>query len=107
MIDRKKYDNLIETLEKIAQHHTDHDLHGTIAKICALRDGFEFKLMVVGPYNAGKSSLLNGLIERMDFLKVAQVPQTALATELTYAEQESAFAVRRSGEIEKLSDNEE
>lgn len=107
MIDRKKYDNLIETLEKIAQHHTDHDLHGTIAKICALRDGFEFKLMVVGPYNAGKSSLLNGLIERMDFLKVAQVPQTALATELTYAEQESAFAVRRSGENEKLSDNEE
>ena len=45
MIDRKKYDNLIETLEKIAQHHTDHDLHGTIAKICALRDGFEFKLI--------------------------------------------------------------
>lgn len=67
MIDRKKYDNLIETLEKIAQHHTDHDLHGTIAKICALRDGFEFKLWVVGPYNAGKSSLLNGLIDAWIF----------------------------------------
>lgn len=43
----------------------------------------------------------------MDFLKVAQVPQTALATELTYAEQESAFAVRRSGELKSYRNNEE
>ena len=103
MIDRTRYNDLINILDEIAQMNNDGNLRGAVEKIRYLRDNFECKLIVVGQYNAGKSSLLNGLIERPDFLKVAQAPQTALATELNYAEAESALAFRTTGEMEMLS----
>ena len=103
MIDRTRYDDLINILDETAQGHNDSVLRGAVEKIRYLRDKFECKLIVVGQYNAGKSSLLNGLIERPGFLKVAQAPQTALATELNYAEDESALAFRTTGEMEMLS----
>lgn len=102
MTNRNKYDQIIEKIEEINLRQKNCGLKESLEKIRYIRDRFEIKLMVVGQFNAGKSSLLNGLLERRDFLKVAQVPQTALATELNYAESDSAFAFRNSGEIEPL-----
>ncbi len=103
MIKRNVYDETIEKMEKIVSHHTGEDFAKEISQIKELRDHFDIKLMLVGHFNAGKSSLLNALIGKPDFLKEAQEPQTAIATELIYDDNESAFAYSIAGEKESFN----
>lgn len=104
MVDRNKYDSVIDSLCLISGHYNECGLEKSIQQICSVKESFDIKLMFVGHFNAGKSSLLNGLIERPGFLKEAQLPQTAIAAELRYDETERSFAYRRDGDREPLTE---
>lgn len=104
MVDRSKYDPVLDTLSSISGHYSECGFETSIRQIRSIRESFDVKLMFTGHFNAGKSALLNGLIERPDFLKEAQLPQTAVAAELRYAEAESSFACRRDGGREPLTE---
>jgi len=100
MINRNAYDEIIEKMRTVYSHHSGMDFETSFSQVIDIRDNFDVKLMVVGHYNAGKSSLLNRLIGKSDFLKEAQEPQTAVATELMYDEDESAYACDTEGNKE-------
>ena len=103
MINRSAYDKMIKEIGKVYSHYDGPDFEISLSQIENLRDNFEIKLILVGHFSAGKSSLLNMLIGRPDFLKEAQEPQTAIATELIYDESESAFAYDNSGNKVEIS----
>lgn len=98
MVDRNKFDDVIDALRQIYSHYPELELDRGLQRISSIKQSFDIKVMVVGHFNAGKSALLNSLIGRPGFLKEAQVPQTAIATELRYDETEQAFAYRSDGE---------
>ena len=93
MLNRDKFDHEIAILENVASKHDNCDFNNIVEKIKNLREQFEIKVMMIGHFNAGKSALLNCLIKRDDFLTEAQTPQTAIATELKFSENENYFAV--------------
>ncbi len=72
-------------------------LENTLVKLKNEIDGFKVKVLVVGGFSAGKSSLLNRLL-KTDLLKEAITPQTAIATELHYGEEEQVTLVKPDGQ---------
>ena len=100
MVNRDIYNEIIEKMKEIISHHPREDFIKGVSQIEDIRDGFDVKLMFVGHFSAGKSSLLNVLLGRPGFLKEAQEPQTAIATELVYDEEEATFAYDLNGEKE-------
>lgn len=98
MVNRDIYNEIIEKMKEIISHHPREDFIKGVSQIEDIRDGFDVKLMFVGHFSAGKSSLLNVLLGRPGFLKEAQEPQTAIATELVYDEEEATFAYNLNGE---------
>lgn len=107
MVDRKAYDGTIDKMKEISSHHSGEDFVKGISQIEDIRENFDIKLMLVGHFSAGKSSLLNGLMGKPEFLKEAQEPKTAIATELIYDEEESAFAYDINGVKEIYNSNKE
>lgn len=105
MVNREKFDALIDSLHQINAHYSECGFDEAIQQIESVKSNFDIKLMFVGHFNAGKSSLLNGLIGRPGFLKEAQLPQTAIATELVYDEDECAYAYKEDGTKELLREN--
>ena len=93
MIDRNKFNDSIAVISSVASAHTGiNDFKQSVDKLTGTRDCFDVKVMFIGRFNAGKSALLNRLIGRAGFLEEAQSPQTAVATELKYGEQECYYA---------------
>lgn len=107
MINRNVYDETINKLQKISEHHEKLDFGSLVQQVKEIRDKFDIKLMVVGHFSGGKSSLLNMLIGRPNFLKEAQEPQTAIATELIYDEKEVAYAYDEFGNREVIDSQKE
>ncbi|MCR5836999.1 MAG: dynamin family protein [Lachnospiraceae bacterium] len=107
MVNRGAYDEIIGKMKEIISHHSGDDFANGISKIEEIKNDFDIKLMFVGHFSAGKSSLLNVLMGKTEFLKEAQEPQTAIATELIYDEDESAFAYDINGKSEILNINKE
>ena len=102
MVNRSAYDETFEKIKNIYSHYSTLDFENSLNQMVSTRDNFDIKLMFVGHFNAGKSSLLNALIGKPNYLKEAQVPKTAIAAELIYDEQESAFAYDVNGNKEVL-----
>ena len=102
MVDRKKYDDILDSLQNLNGHYENSGIDSAVRQLEDIRDNFDIKLLVVGHFSAGKSALLNALLQRPSFLKEAQQPQTAMATELVYDEQEQAFAYRKDGTKEQF-----
>ena len=100
MVHRTRYDEIIDDINRINSHHAGCDFEKSLSQLTDVRDNFDIKLMMVGHFSAGKSALLNALIGKVGFLKEAQAPQTAIATELKYDEFESAFAYDSEGNKE-------
>lgn len=71
-------------------------IQGTLDQIAAQ----ELIVPVVGSFSAGKSSLINALIGEQ-LLPVAITPETALPTELRFADEEWLHAVRNDGKEER------
>ena len=82
MVNRDIYNETLQKIKQISSHYSGEDFENFLNRIVEIRDNFDIKLIVVGHFSAGKSSLLNGLIGRRNFLKEAQEPTTAISTEL-------------------------
>lgn len=107
MINRNSYDETIASMVEINSHHSGKNITSGLAQIDNTREKFDIKLMIVGHFSAGKSSLLNALLGKPGFLKEAQEPQTALATEIIYDENESMFAYDLNGNKEEYNSTKE
>lgn len=103
MVKRDVYDGFIERIYEISKNHSGMSFEREINELYNIRDNFDIKLMFVGHFSAGKSSLINMLIGKKEFLKEGQNAETAMATEITYNEQESAYAYDLDGNKEKLN----
>jgi len=62
----------------------------------------ELLVPVIGAFSAGKSSLLNSFLQNK-YLPEGITPETALATELRYSEEEYIEAVKDDADVEKFS----
>ena len=80
----KIFDHAIEQLRAIAERYDLKVLTESCDRISAVRDNFEMKVLFVGHFSAGKSSLLNELIGKKDFLEEGQNPTTAVVKEIRY-----------------------
>lgn len=107
MVNRHIYDEMIDKLKEVYSHHEGLDFEEFMRQMTEIRDNFDIKLMLVGHFSAGKSSLLNMLLQMPNFLKEAQEPKTAIATELRYGENESAYAYDMDGNKEKINSEQE
>lgn len=92
MILRTRFDEEIKMLEDINGHYENESINNAVNLIHKSRDEYELKILVVGHFNAGKSSLINSFIERPEFLEEDLGETTALASELRYSEEEMAFS---------------
>ena len=77
-------------------------LNNIIGKLQKEIANFKVKVLIVGGFSAGKSSLLNRLL-KTDLLKEAITPQTAIATELYYGEDEHVTLVKADGQETRCS----
>lgn len=77
-------------------------LNNTIGELQKEIANFKVKVLIVGGFSAGKSSLLNRLL-KTDLLKEAITPQTAIATELYYGEEEHVTLVKADGQETRCS----
>lgn len=107
MVNRDTYNETIEKMKNVYSHHSGCAFKGALNQIINIRDNFDIKLMFVGHFSAGKSALLNVLIGKPNFLKEAQEPQTAIATELMFGEDEVAYAFDIDGKKEIIDSNKE
>lgn len=94
MIDKSKYDSDIAAIEQIAERYSLPVIAEATAQARKEIDGFELKVVFAGHFNAGKSSLINSLLERPGFLLEDQIPATAIAAEIVYGDEEYAEIVR-------------
>lgn len=102
MINRDKYDVLIDEIKKIASNYESDEFKKIITEIEIKKKYFNVNVLFVGHFSAGKSALLNKLLNRDDFLKEDQLAQTAIATELHYG-QEKLVAVSQDGNKKEIS----
>lgn len=65
----------------------------------------ELLVPVIGGFSAGKSSLLNSFLGQ-NVLSVSITPETAIATEIRYSENERIEAIKDDGNIDNLDINE-
>ena len=92
----------------IAEQYPDMfaDFHQELSDACRhLKDSLkpeEILIPVVGAFSAGKSTLINRTLDA-DYLPVRMPPETAIPTELRYAERERIEAVYESGKVEEYS----
>ena len=106
MVNRDTYDKTIEELKNIYSHHQGCNFGTALKPIMDIRDKFDIKLIFVGHFSGGKSSLINALIGKSNFLKEGQEPKTSIAAEISYDENESFISYdikgnKREIDIEK------
>lgn len=92
MLIRTHFNEDIQLLEDISGHYENESIKNAINMVLKSRDEYELKILVVGHFNAGKSSLINSFIERPEFLEVDLGETTALASELRYSDVEVAYS---------------
>ena len=59
MVDRKKFDHALAMRQQLEAHYPDRNFQDAFQLSEELRDHFEIKLLVVGHFSAGKSSLIS------------------------------------------------
>ncbi|MEB1809572.1 MAG: dynamin family protein [Bacillaceae bacterium] len=94
--------NIVEQLQVVSENNDISQI--TLQDINEVREeiaNFVILLPLMGSFNAGKSSLLNSFLNR-DFLPVNIVPETAVATEIHYGEEEKLIGKRKNGKLEQL-----
>ncbi len=102
MINREKYDEQIEKMKKIASKYEKDEFRKIVEEIEVKKKYFNVNVLFVGHFSAGKSALLNKLVEKDDFLKEDQLAQTAIATELHFGK-EKIVTVSQDGEKKEVS----
>lgn len=101
MIDRTVFDSDIKKLQNIVSHYNEDLFSNMTNNLMREIDTFEIKAVFLGHFNAGKSSLINALLDT-DLLSVSQSPETSIAAELHYSDEERLFAEDFSRNIQSV-----
>lgn len=90
-IEKNKFDSTISKLKQVASHYDSDFFQSQLQELEDFISHFNINVLVVGQWNAGKSSLLNKFIGEDDLLLEDDDPTTALATELYSTNEEHHF----------------
>lgn len=71
----------------ITEYSLEGELGKRLAEIKTIIDNFSLKMLTIGAFSAGKSALLNHLLQE-NLLVEEQTPETAIATELKFSPNE-------------------
>lgn len=88
MINKEKYRGIIQNIYEVTAGTDNESALNAVDELNRQADAFELKAVFVGHFSAGKSTLINGLIGRDNFLEEGHSPTTELATELHYTDKE-------------------
>ena len=101
MINRHKYDEVISKIKDVADAHSLTTYAKKINELSTDLSDFDIKVLVVGHFSAGKSALLNLIIDKgEEVLTENQSPQTALPAEINWNEQEELQIFYNDGKTE-------
>lgn len=92
----------VDEANRILKVLDKYDLNNDIVKLSNISDNmkeFKVKILLVGGFSAGKSALINTLLNR-DLLSEGQKTETTIVSEIVYDNEEYVEAVHKSG-IEK------
>lgn len=103
MINRNKFDNIIESLFKISSNYEISGFEESISAAEYDIKNFDIKVLFVGHFSAGKSALLNKIIDKGEILTEDQSPQTAVAAEIVWSTSEQLEVFRKNKAAETLS----
>lgn len=102
MLNREKINGTISKLGEIAERYGSAGISLPTGELTEYAQDFDVKVLVVGAFNAGKTSLINRLMDRENFLKEQQSPTTAIAAEIRYSEDEMYYGIRSDGSRRQL-----
>lgn len=83
MISNDKYISYLNSAEKLVKQYNFNDIENRIETTKDEVQKFKVKILFVGGFNAGKSALINTILED-DVLIEEQCPETTIATEIIY-----------------------
>lgn len=83
MISNDKYISYLNSAEEIVKKYNFKDIENRIKEIKDEIENFKVKILFVGGFNAGKSALINTILDD-DVLIEEQCPETTIATEIIY-----------------------
>ena len=90
----KKIDEIEEIISKYGNKFDENDL-----KMIEEIKNFHLKVLMLGVFNAGKSTLLNKFLNEKGLLKVNSEAETAVPCELKYSLDEKTLVYKENGDI--------
>ncbi len=90
-----------EVCEVLKKFSLETAVSGEVVQIRKDLEEYACRVLVIGSFNAGKSAFLNELLER-ELLEEAQIPETAIATEICFSEEEYIEAVSEDGKRQRF-----
>lgn len=102
MINKDRIKERILEARKIADKYELTNLSNEFNNLETINDEYKISVLFIGGYSAGKSALLNCVIGEEKLVE-NQAPETAIATELMFAEKESIYGVDEEGKLHTLN----
>jgi len=102
-ISKKQYNEILQEINTIGKNYNLEGVSKEADNYLTEISNFSIKLLFVGRTKAGKSSFINSLLGRGEFLKEEQAPETSIATEIVYDQDEHVALINNSGDIAKSS----
>lgn len=97
MINRHKYDEILNKIRSVADAYSLTVYAAKIDELANDLSNFDIKVLVVGHFSAGKSALLNLIIDKGEVLTEDQSPQTALPAEINWNTKEELQIIYNDG----------
>lgn len=102
-MDKKQYlESIIIVEEILKEYGLEKVIYDEVTRIRRDLDEYACRVLVIGSFNAGKSAFLNVLLNR-DLMEEAQIPETAIAAEIYYDEEEYIEAIGENGIRKRFS----
>lgn len=96
MINKNEISKKIEMAKELADKYELASLSNDFAMLKKSNEEYKINVLFIGGYSAGKSALLNCMIGSEKLVE-NQAPETAIATELSFAEVDSIVAISNEG----------
>ena len=90
-----KKENLLDTLKVVEEISKKYNIENKIEELKNSIENFKVKILFIGSFNAGKSALINTLLDD-DILIEEQKPETTIATEIIYGEPQRAVLIDKN-----------
>lgn len=101
MIDKKTLGKKVDMAKGLAEKYELDMLSDEFEMLKKNINDYKINVLFIGGYSAGKSALLNCMIGSEKLVE-NQAPETAIATELRFAEVDSIYAVDADGKMKAL-----